>query len=100
MVGWIAREERLKRENQPLLVRIYDALPGDGGAVSAEPEYAPESIRNVANRHELEVVIISVRKDSARIALCDPRSRTHPHNDTFTIVWALDFETPLSINFS
>jgi sugar phosphate isomerase/epimerase len=71
LAGDIAREGRLKRENQPLLTRILDALPGGGGAVATDPEYAPESIREIANQHGLEVVIISVSKDEARIAVCD-----------------------------
>ncbi|WP_458208614.1 hypothetical protein [Haladaptatus sp. NG-SE-30] len=67
----IAREGRLQRENQPLLIRILDALPGEGGAGTTDPECAPESIQKIAHQHGLEVVIISVSKDEARIALCD-----------------------------
>jgi hypothetical protein len=40
--------------------------------VEADPENAPESIRNIATEHGLEVVIFSVSADEARIALCDP----------------------------
>lgn len=72
VVGRIPREGRLKRENQPLLIRICDTLSISGGAVNADPENAPESVQKIANHHGLEVVIISVRKDSVRIALCDP----------------------------
>jgi len=75
IVGEIAREERLKRENQPLLIRILDAFPGEGGAVATDPKYAPEKIRQIACRHGLEVVIISVTSDSVCIALCEPSER-------------------------
>lgn len=75
VVGEIARKGELKRENQPLLIRILDALPGRGGAVATDPEYAPGSIRKIANRHGLEVVIISVEKDEVRIALCESSER-------------------------
>jgi len=72
VVGTIPREAGLKHENQPFLLRIFDALPGSGGAVGTDPENAPESIRNIATQHGLEVVIISVSADETRIALCDP----------------------------
>ena len=75
VVSKIAREGRLKRENQPLLIRILDALPGGGGAVSTDPEYAPRSIRKIANQHGLEVVIISVSDEKVRIALCESSER-------------------------
>ncbi|MYL17477.1 hypothetical protein GLW36_12590 [Halorubrum terrestre] len=75
VAGQIAREGALKHENQPRLIRILDAVSGDGGAVDAAPENAPESIRNIATEHGLEVVIISVSTDEARIALCDPPKR-------------------------
>lgn len=68
--GEIARQGELKHENQPLLIRILDALPGSGGAVGTDPENAPDSIRTIAGQHGLEVVIISVTGDEARIALC------------------------------
>ena len=70
--GKIPRKGGLKHENQPLLIRVLDALSGSGGAVDAAPENAPESIRNIAAKHELEVVILSVSADEARIALCAP----------------------------
>lgn len=74
-VGTIPREAGLKHENQPFLLRIFDALPGNGGAVGTDSENAPKSIRNIASRHELEVVIISVSTDDVRIALCEPSER-------------------------
>lgn len=74
--GKIAREGGLKHENQSLLIRILNALPGGGGAVGTTPENAPESIRNIATQHELEVVIISVSADEARIALCESSERS------------------------
>jgi hypothetical protein len=67
--GWIPREEGLKHENQPLLIRVWDTLPG--GAVDANPENAPEIIRDIASQHGLEVMIIAVSADEARIAVCD-----------------------------
>lgn len=70
--GKIPREGELKDENQPLWIRILDAFSGDGGAVDAAPENVPESIRNIATEHGLEVVIFTVSADEARIALCDP----------------------------
>jgi|AntRauMinimDraft_3_1070383.scaffolds.fasta_scaffold00224_5 sugar phosphate isomerase/epimerase len=75
VAGDIVREDRLRRENQSLWVRILDSLPGSGGAVTTNPEAAPESIRNIAKRHKLEVVIISVEKSSVRIALCDSSAK-------------------------
>ena len=65
---WIPREEGLKHENQPLLIRVWDTLPG--GAVDANPENAPEIIRDIASQHGLEVMIIAVSADEARIAVC------------------------------
>ncbi|KYH26353.1 hypothetical protein HAPAU_14510 [Halalkalicoccus paucihalophilus] len=70
--GEIAREGGLKRENQPLWARILDTLSFSGGAVDADPNHAPESIRKIATQYGLEVVIISISKDMARVALCDP----------------------------
>ncbi|MFC7078750.1 hypothetical protein [Haloarcula halophila] len=67
--GTIPREGGLKHENQPLWIRIL-ALPGRS-AVETDPDNAPESIRNIATRHGLEVIIISVTADEARLALCE-----------------------------
>jgi len=69
--GKIPREGGLKHENQAFWIRILDALPG-GDTAEADPENAPESIRNIAAEHGLEVVILTVSADEARIALCDP----------------------------
>ena len=71
VIGKIARKEELKRENQSLLIQICDLIPG-GATVNANPDNAPESIRNIAERHGLNVVIVSVSNDNVRIALCDP----------------------------
>jgi sugar phosphate isomerase/epimerase len=71
VAGNVVREGGLRRENQSLWIRILDSLPSRGDAVTTNPEAAPESVRNIAKRHELEVVIISVEKSSVRIALCD-----------------------------
>lgn len=76
VVGTVPREGALKRENQPFSLRILDALPGGGGAVDASPENAPESIQNIATRHGIEVVIISVSADEVRIALCERSERS------------------------
>lgn len=76
VTGKIAREGMLKHENQSFLIRILDGLPGDGGAVDAASQNAPESIRNIATEYGLEVVIISVSADKARIALCEPSERS------------------------
>ena len=73
--GKIEREGRLKHENQPRWIRILDTLSFSGGAVDADPENAPESIRNIATQHGLEVIIISVSADEARIALCESSER-------------------------
>lgn len=72
--GEIAREGELKHENQPLWIRIL-ALPGRS-AVGTDPENVPESIRNIATQHGLEVIIISVSADEARIALCESSERS------------------------
>lgn len=71
LIGEIAREGKLKRENQSLLIRICDYLPGSA-AVDATPENAPGSIRHIAERYGLHVVIVGVSTDTVRIALCDP----------------------------
>ena len=76
VVGTIPREAGLKHENQSLLLRVLDVLPGSGGAAATNPENAPDSIRNVAIRHGLEVVIISVSSDEARIALCESSEKS------------------------
>lgn len=70
--GKIPREGGLKHENQPLLIRVLDALSWGGSAVDAAPENAPKSIRNIATEHGLKVVIFTVSVDEARIALCAP----------------------------
>lgn len=75
VAGDIVREGGLRRENQSLWIRIWDSLPGSGGVVTTNPEAVPESIRNIARSHELEVVIISVKKSSVHIALCDSSSK-------------------------
>ncbi|WP_323173243.1 hypothetical protein [Natrialba sp. PRR66] len=71
LIGKVSREGELKNDNQSLLIRICDYLPGSA-AVNANPENAPESIQNIAERHGLHVVIVSVSNDKVRIALCDP----------------------------
>ena len=76
VAGDIEREGELRRENQSIWIRILDSIPGSGGAVTTNPEAVPESIRNIAKKHELEVVIISVSKSSARIALCNSSVRS------------------------
>jgi hypothetical protein len=43
--------------------------------VNAAPQNAPESIRDIATEHGLEVVMISVSADEARIALRDASER-------------------------
>lgn len=78
VAGNIVREGKLKHENQPLLPRILDAMPGGGGAVATDPEYAPESIRQITTRYGLEVVIISVSEDVVCIALCESSERNAP----------------------
>ena len=75
--GNIPREGGLKHENQPLWIRILDALPG-GDTVEADPENAPESIRNIATQHGLKVIIISISADEARIVLCESSERNAP----------------------
>ncbi|WP_232701273.1 hypothetical protein [Halobacterium wangiae] len=73
VVGEATREGGLMRENQSLLLRIFDALPGSGGAVTTDPEATPDPIGGIADDHCLDVVIVSVREDAVRLALCDPR---------------------------
>lgn len=70
--GEIERSGRLKRENLLLPWRLLDAPPF-GAAVPADPEYAPERIRRIAEGYGLDVVIISCGSDWVRIALADPR---------------------------
>ena len=74
VVGRIPREGALKRENQSILLRVCDALSLGGGAVSADPEDAPEPVRHIADRHGLDVVIVDVSRKSVRVALCDPET--------------------------
>ena len=77
MVGEVERAERLRRRAQPLPVRLLDALPG-GAAVAVDPEDAPDAIREVADRHGLTVVIVSVTDETARVAVCDPAEHDEP----------------------
>ena len=70
VAGDIVREERLTRENQPFLIRILDALPRIAG-VATDPEYVPESIREIAHQYGLKVMIVSVSENEVHIALCD-----------------------------
>jgi hypothetical protein len=74
--GKIERDGGLKHENQPRWIRILDTFSFRGGAVDADPDNAPESIRNIATQHGLEVIIISVSADEARIALCKSSERS------------------------
>lgn len=74
VVGQIPREGALKCENQSLLLRVCDALSVGGGAVSADPEDAPEGVRRIADRHGLDVVIVDVSRKSVRVALRDPET--------------------------
>ena len=67
----ITREGGLKRENQPLLYRVLDALPALS-AVATDPEDAPERLREIADGHGLKVVIVSTSDDEVHIALCEP----------------------------
>lgn len=69
--GHIPREGGLKKENQPLLVRILDTLPG-GGTVSTDPKNLPEDVLEISSEHSLRPVIVSVSADEVRVALCEP----------------------------
>jgi len=71
LVGKIGREGRLKRENLPYPWKLLDALPF-GSAVPTDPKFAPGSLRQIAETHGLDVVIISVGDDWVRIALAEP----------------------------
>ena len=70
VAGDIVREENLTREKQPLWIRLFDALPGVAG-IATDPEYAPESVREIAHHQGLEVAIVSVSGNEVHIALCD-----------------------------
>ena len=71
LVGKIERAGRLQRENLPYPWKLFDALPF-GSAVPTDPEFAPDSVRRIADEYELDVVIISVGRDWVRIALVEP----------------------------
>ncbi|MFC6732980.1 MULTISPECIES: hypothetical protein [unclassified Haladaptatus] len=73
LVGKIDRQGPLKRENLSLRLRLWDALPGVA-SIPTEPEYAPANIREIAARHELDVVLISAGRDWVRVALVAPES--------------------------
>lgn len=70
LVGRIGREGRLKRENLPFRWRLLDSLPF-GTTLPTDPEYAPDAILRIAERHEVTVIIISGGRDWVRLALVE-----------------------------
>ena len=81
MIGEIEREGRLRSGAQSWLVRLLDALPG-GSAVTTDPTAAPAGIRDVAARHGLTVVIVSVADETVRVAVRDPAEHDEPAERT------------------
>ncbi|ADJ15257.1 hypothetical protein [Halalkalicoccus jeotgali] len=73
LVGRIKREGRLKRENHPFRWKVLDSLPF-GTTLPTDPEYAPDSVRQIAEKYGLDVVIISGGRDWVRIALVEADS--------------------------
>jgi len=55
-------------------LRLVDSLPS-GAAAPTDPEFAPEGIRRVGERHGLNVVTVSVGTDWVRIAVVEPNYR-------------------------
>ena len=77
VIGEVERDGRLRRGAQSRWVRLLDALPG-GSAVTTDPTAAPEGVRDVADRHGLAVVIVSVTDETVRVAVCDPAAHDAP----------------------
>ena len=77
VVGEVERDGRLRRGAQSWWIRLLDALPG-GSAVTTDPKAAPSEIRDVADRHGLVVIIVSVTDQTVRIAVCDPAAHDKP----------------------
>jgi hypothetical protein len=80
VIGEVEREGRLRRGAQPWWIRLLDALPG-GSAVTTDPAVTPKEMRDVADRHGLTVVIVSVGDGTVRIAVCDPAEHDQPPGD-------------------
>ncbi|MEE6208848.1 hypothetical protein U3A55_01570 [Salarchaeum sp. III] len=76
LVGKIGRDGRLKRENLPYPWKLLDALPF-GSAVPTDPAFAPAPIQRIAEKHGVDIVIVSVDSDWVRIALVEPNGLSH-----------------------
>jgi len=71
LVGRVERDGEPKRESPPWPWNLLDAVPF-GAAVPTDPAYAPDSILRIAERHEVDVVVVSAGSDWVRIALVAP----------------------------
>lgn len=73
-----ARQE-IEAKESPLPFRILEWLP-IVSATPIDPEYVPEEILGIAEKHGLEVVIISVDKEQVGVALCNSMDETPPES--------------------
>lgn len=81
VIGEIEREQGLRHGAQSVWIRLFDALPG-GNVITADPNAAPVEIRDVADRHGLVVVIVSVTDRTVRVAVCDPAEHDEPRAES------------------
>jgi|APHM01.1.fsa_nt_gi hypothetical protein len=72
VVGKITYEEQLNHENQTFWQRIVGSIPGSGAIACAGPDDVPKDIHTIADRYDLNVVIVGVSSGYIRVALCDP----------------------------
>lgn len=70
VAGAIQRTGELQREHQPVLMQVMDQ--GSGDSVTTDEAAAPSDLRAIADRHGLEVAVLTVSRDRLQVALCDP----------------------------
>ena len=79
-IGEVEREGELRHEAQSRWIRLLDTLPGSN-AVTADPKAVPAGIRDVADRHGLVVVTVSVTDRTVRVAVCAPAEHDQPSTE-------------------
>jgi hypothetical protein len=72
VVGKVTYEEQSNDENQSLWQRIVGSFPGSGPVACAGPDDVPNDIHTLADRYDLNVVIVGVSSGYIRVALCEP----------------------------
>lgn len=78
VVGKITPKDHFDGEDQSLWQQLTSLLGGSNVVACAGPADVPDPIRIIADRYDLNVVIVSVSSEYIRIALCEPPENSLP----------------------